>query len=123
MVAGLELIAGLRVDPQYGPIVLLGLGGIFVEAFDDLALRLLPVNDGDVRAMLAELRGAKLFAEFRGRPARDVDAVVRAIVALGDAFLASGEHLMDLEINPLTVLEPGRGVRAVDVRAVYAETR
>ena len=120
MVEGLELIVGLRVDPQYGPVVLLGLGGIFVEAFDDLALRLLPVTPDDVRAMLASLRGQRLLDAFRGRPARDVDAVVASVVALGDAFLAAGDELVDLEINPLTVLERGRGVRAVDVRAVSA---
>jgi acyl-CoA synthetase (NDP forming) len=122
MVAGLELIVGARVDPQFGPVILLGLGGIFVEAFDDLALRLLPVTPGDVRAMLASLRGSRLLDGFRGGPARDVEAVVEGVVALGDAFLAAGSDLIDLEINPLTVLEVGRGVRAVDVRAVYAET-
>jgi acyl-CoA synthetase (NDP forming) len=118
MVEGLELIVGIRADPQYGPIVLLGLGGIFVEAFDDLAVRLLPVDAADVRAMLRQLRGKRLLEEFRGRAARDVDAVVAAVVALGDAFLAAGDALADLEINPLTVLEAGRGVRAVDVRSV-----
>jgi acyl-CoA synthetase (NDP forming) len=121
MVDGLELIVGMRADPHYGPVALLGLGGIFVEAFDDLALRLLPVSDADVRAMLASLRGKVLLGEFRGKPARDVDALVASVVALGAAFLAAGSSLVDLEINPLTVLERGRGVRAVDVRAVYAE--
>jgi acyl-CoA synthetase (NDP forming) len=119
MVDGLELIVGMRADPQYGPIVLLGLGGIFVEAFDDLAVRLLPVDAGDVRAMLGQLRGKRLLEKFRGRAARDVDAVVAAVVALGDVFLATGDELADLEINPLTVLEAGRGVRAVDVRTVF----
>ena len=118
MVDGLELIVGMRADPQYGPIALLGLGGIFVEAFDDLAVRLLPVDADDVRAMLGQLRGKRLLESFRGRAARDVEAVVAAVVALGDAFLAAGDELVDLEINPLTVLEAGRGVRAVDVRAV-----
>jgi acyl-CoA synthetase (NDP forming) len=119
MVEGLELIVGMRADPQYGPIVLLGLGGIFVEAFDDLAVRLLPVDAETVHVMLRELRGRRLLDAFRGRSARDVDAVVTAVVALGDAFLAAGSELADLEINPLTVLERGRGVRAVDVRAVF----
>jgi acyl-CoA synthetase (NDP forming) len=121
MVDGLELIVGMRADPQYGPMVLLGLGGIFVEAFDDLAVRLLPVDADGVRTMLGELRGKRLLGAFRGRAARDVDAVVEAVVALGDAFLAAGDNLADLEINPLTVLERGRGVRAVDVRAVFGD--
>jgi acyl-CoA synthetase (NDP forming) len=119
MVEGLELIVGMRVDPQYGPVVLLGLGGIFVEALDDIVLRLLPVDATDVRAMLGELRGKQLLEPFRGRPARDVGAVVASVVALGSVFLDAGDALLDLEINPLTVLEEGRGVRAVDVRTVF----
>ena len=118
MVDGLELIVGMRADPHYGPIVVLGLGGIFVEAFDDLAIRLLPVDAAAVHEMLAALRGRRLLDAFRGRLARDVDAVVAGVVALGDLFLAGGGAFVDLEINPLVVLERGRGVRAVDVRAV-----
>jgi acyl-CoA synthetase (NDP forming) len=118
MVAGVELIVGLRSDPQYGPIVLLGLGGIFVEVLDDLAVRLLPVTPADVYAMLDGLRGRRILAAFRGRPACDLAAVVNGVVALGDAFLAARSHIDDLEINPLMVLAQGRGVRAVDVRVV-----
>jgi acyl-CoA synthetase (NDP forming) len=120
IVEGLELLAGMRVDVQFGPIVVLGLGGVFVEAYDDLALRLLPVDAADVRGMLAQLRGKRLFESFRGQPARDVDAVVAGVVALGDVFLGLCDQIVDLEINPLTVLERGRGIRAVDVRIVPA---
>jgi acetate---CoA ligase (ADP-forming) len=120
MVQGLEILVGMRVDPQFGPVVVLGIGGIFVEAFDDLALRLLPVDASDVRGMLAQLRGKRLFESFRGKPARDVHAVVAGVVALGDVFLGMGDRIVDLEINPLTVLERGHGARAVDVRIVHA---
>jgi acetate---CoA ligase (ADP-forming) len=120
IVEGLELLVGMRVDPQFGAIVVLGLGGVFVEAFDDLALRLLPVDAADVRGMLAQLRGKRLFESFRGQPARDVDAVVAGVVALGDVFLGLCDQIVDLEINPLTVLERGLGIRAVDVRIVRA---
>ncbi len=118
MVSGLEMIAGVREDPQFGPIVLLGLGGIFVEALNDVVLRLLPVNADDVRAMIAELRGKALLGALRGRPERDVDALVAAVVALGTSFLERRATVADIEINPLVVLERGRGVRAVDVRTV-----
>jgi acyl-CoA synthetase (NDP forming) len=118
IVAGLELLVGMRVDPQFGPIVVLGLGGVFVEAFDDLRLRLLPVDETDLREMIAQLRGKRLFDAFRGQPARDVDAVISGVIALGEVFLAACDRIVDLEINPLTVLERGRGVRAVDVRIV-----
>jgi acetyltransferase len=122
MVTGLELLVGMRVDPQFGPIVVLGLGGIFVEALDDLALRLLPVDATDVRGMLEQLRGRRLFGPFRGQPARDVDAVIASVVALGDIFLTAGDWIVDLEINPLTILARGHGVRAVDVRIVKIAT-
>jgi acetyltransferase len=118
IVAGLEVLVGMRVDPQFGPIVVLGLGGVFVEAIDDLALRLLPVDETDVRAMIGQLRGKRLFDGFRGQPARDVDALIGAVIALGNVFLATCEGIAEVEINPLVVLERGRGVRAVDVRIV-----
>ncbi|HEY5349075.1 MAG TPA: acetate--CoA ligase family protein [Candidatus Lustribacter sp.] len=118
MVSGLEMIAGVREDAQFGPIVLLGLGGVFVEAFDDVILRLLPVTSGDVREMIEDLRGKALLRAFRGRPERDVDALVRAVVSLGTLFLEQRSMLEDIEVNPLVVLERGRGVRAVDVRTV-----
>ena len=110
MVEGLELIVGMRADPQYGPIVLLARTLERGITSDDLAVRLLPVDAETVHVMLRELRGRRLLDAFRGRSARDVDAVVTAVVALGDAFLAAGSELADLEINPLTVLERGRGV-------------
>lgn len=118
MVSGVEMIAGAREDAQFGPIVLLGLGGIFVEAFDDVVLRLLPVSPADVSGMIDELRGKALLHAFRGRAERDVDALVAAIVSIGDLFLEQRATVEDIEINPLVVLDRGRGVRAVDVRTV-----
>jgi acetyltransferase len=118
MVSGLETIVGARNDAQFGPILVVGLGGVFVEAFNDVAIRLLPIEERDVHAMLEELRGKRLFAEFRGRQARDVDAWVRAVVAVSDVFVDRAETLDDLEINPLIVLGRGEGVRAVDIRSV-----
>jgi acetate---CoA ligase (ADP-forming) len=119
MVSGLEMIVGARCDAQFGPVILLGLGGIFVEALDDIVLRLLPVTPADVRLMIAELRGKALFKAFRGQAERDVDALVAAVVAVGTAFLERRTVLEDIEINPLVVLERGRGVRAIDVRTVW----
>ncbi|MEA2987663.1 MAG: hypothetical protein QOG83_374 [Alphaproteobacteria bacterium] len=118
MVEGVEMILGTRTDPLYGPMMVVGAGGILVELVKDVALRLLPVGSHDARAMLGELKAAKLLGGFRGRPAADVDALVKAICGLSDFFLDHRHLLSDLEINPLIMLTQGRGVRAVDVRPV-----
>lgn len=118
MVDGLEMIVGVREDPQFGPFMLAGLGGVLVEVMRDVAIRLLPVDADTARDMIASLRGAALLNEFRGRPARDVDAVVNAMVGLSRLFLDHRPWLSDLEINPLIVLAQGQGARAVDVRMV-----
>jgi acetate---CoA ligase (ADP-forming) len=80
----------------------------------------LPVAPEDARAMIGELKVAKLLAGFRGKPPGDIDALVQAICGLSDLFLEHRELLSDLEINPLIVLPKGEGVRAVDVRPVFA---
>ena len=82
MVSGTEVILGARVDPQYGPFVMVGLGGIFVEVLKDVALRLLPVTTEDAHAMLRELKGYKILEGVRGQKPRDVDALVRAITGM-----------------------------------------
>jgi len=118
MVDGLEVIVGFREDPQYGPFVVVGLGGVFVEALKDTSLRLLPASANDVTEMISELRSPQLFENFRGQPARDVDALAKAISALGDLFLEHRSSLSDLEINPMIVGAKGQGIRAVDVRPI-----
>ncbi|MEA2983307.1 MAG: hypothetical protein QOF09_5130 [Alphaproteobacteria bacterium] len=118
MVAGVEMILGVREDPQFGPFMLLGLGGVAVEVMKDVAIRLLPIDEDAARDMLRSLRGAALLGEFRGRAARDTEAVVRAMTGLSRLFLDHRPWLSDLEINPLIVLGKSEGVRAVDVRVV-----
>ena len=118
MVPGTELLLGARTDPQYGPFLMVGLGGILVEVLNDVAIRLLPVDEAEARRMLQELRGFKVLHGVRGQGARDIDALVKAMVGLSDIFAAHRNHLMDLEINPLMARAQGRGVAAVDVRVV-----
>lgn len=118
MVSGLELIIGVRADPQFGPFMIVGIGGVFVEALNDLVVRLLPVDEEIAREMLQSLRGKSLLGRFRGKPPRDAAAVARAVAGLSRLFLDHREWLSDLEVNPLIALAEGEGVRAVDVRAV-----
>jgi len=118
MVQGTEVLIGARTDPQYGPFLMVGLGGIFVEVLKDVAIRLLPVDEKEARTMLRELRGYKVLEGVRGQRPRDIDALVRAMVGLSDIFAAHRNHLSDFEINPIMVRAQGGGVAAVDVRLV-----
>jgi len=120
MVDGVEVIVGAQRDPLFGPILVVGAGGILVELVKDVACRLLPVGAPEARAMIGELKVAKLLAGFRGRPAADVDALVTAICGLSDFYLDHRHLLTDFEINPLIVLPKGQGARAVDVRIATA---
>ena len=118
MVQGTEVLIGARTDPQYGPFLMVGLGGIFVEVLKDVSIRLLPVDEREAREMLKELRGYKVLEGVRGQKPRDVDALVKAMVGLSEIFAAHRNHLSDMEINPIMVRERGHGAVAVDVRLV-----
>lgn len=118
MVEGTEVILGARTDPQFGPFLIVGLGGIFVEVLKDVSLRLLPVSEQEAWDMLKELRGYRILEGVRGQPPRDTAALVRAITGLSDVFAAYRSHLSDLEFNPLMVGPKGSGVAAVDVRMI-----
>ena len=118
MVQGTEVLIGARTDPQYGPFLMVGLGGIFVEVLKDVAVRLLPVDEAEACEMLKELRGYKILQGVRGQRPRDVDALVKAMVGISEIFAVHRNHLSDMEINPVMVRGEGAGVAAVDVRLV-----
>ena len=117
-VIGIELIVGVREDPLYGPVMVVGAGGILVELVKDTAFRLLPVNRSTASDMLAELSVSRLLDGFRGGKAADRKALIDAICGLSKFFLDHRPWLDDLEINPLIVCEKGKGVRAVDIRPI-----
>ena len=123
MVDGLEVIAGVRDDPQFGPVLALGFGGVLVEAIGDVSFRLLPVTAADVAGMLGDLRAKALLGPFRGAPARDVDALIDCAVALSNVYLDLRGEVSDIEINPLMVGATGDGVCAVDIRAIRRDTK
>jgi acyl-CoA synthetase (NDP forming) len=116
--AEVEMILGFHRDPQLGPAVLLGLGGVTAELFQDTTLRLLPIGRADAEAMVADLRAAKLLAGYRGAPPADVPALVEAILAFSRMAEALGDRLLEAEVNPLFVGRLGEGVLAVDGLAV-----
>jgi acetyltransferase len=118
MVQGTEVLIGARSDPQYGPFLMVGLGGIFVEVLRDVSIRLLPIDEREARDMLKELRGYRVLEGVRGQGPRDVDALVKAMVAFSEIFAAYRNYLSDIEINPIMVRPRGQGAVAVDVRLV-----
>jgi acetate---CoA ligase (ADP-forming) len=113
---GAELLAGVTVDPAFGPVLAVGLGGIWVELLHDTSLRLLPVDAAEVKRMLGELRGLPLLQGARGTRAADLDAVAEAIAGLGEVALSLNGTLRALEVNPLWV--NGDQVEALDVLVV-----
>jgi acyl-CoA synthetase (NDP forming) len=116
---GVELFVGIARDPDWGLVMALGLGGVWVEVMNDTCLRLLPVGKQDVIEALGSLRAAKLLHGFRGAAAVDLDAVADAVVKIGAAALALGPRLAAFEINPLLVR--GNLVEVLDALPVWSE--
>lgn len=117
---GLEMSIGVQRDPQFGPVLMVGLGGVWIEVLGDTSLRLLPVDEADARTMIGELKAAPLLGAFRGRAPRDFDALITAMVALSRFAADYAARLDSVEINPLIVHEKGKGATAVDARLVLA---
>jgi acyl-CoA synthetase (NDP forming) len=112
---GIELIIGLRNDATFGPVIVAGLGGTLVEIFQEVSVRLAPVDYDEAREMLAETRAATLLAGGRGRGPFDFDAAVEAIVALSRLCDSARSLFACLEINPIIVRKRGEGVVGVDL--------
>jgi acetate---CoA ligase (ADP-forming) len=115
LTGGIELIAGVRRDPRFGPVLLIGLGGTVTEVLKDLAFALAPVSFATALELLRSLRAARLFAGVRGRPAVDLNAAAEAVTRLA-SFAATHPEIAEVEINPL-IVHPG-GALALDARAV-----
>jgi acetate---CoA ligase (ADP-forming) len=115
---GLEVFAGVSTEPDWGPVLAFGAGGVLVEALADVALRPLPLKDGDAEAMIAETRAGALLAGYRGRPPGDVLALARCLTALADFAWAEREHVAEIDVNPIVVRERGRGCVVVDALIV-----
>ena len=99
---GVEVLAGVTMDPGFGPVLAVGLGGIWVEVLRDTSLRVLPADAGEVRQMLAELRGLPLLLGARGGAAADLDALAEVVAGIGE-LPPSMPGLQALEVNPLWV--------------------
>ncbi len=114
---GLETIIGATRDEIFGGVVAFGLGGVFTEVLRDVSLRVAPLGEGDARAMIGETRASTLLNGFRGMSKRDVDALVSMLVKFSK-LIADEEEIAEADLNPVIVLEEGRGAYAADARFI-----
>lgn len=116
--AGTEIIIGVTNDNQFGPLLLVGLGGIFVEVFKDAVLYPCPVSRDEARAMLRRLKAFKLLDGYRGKAPADVDALIDVMVRVSEYAAANRNTLKELDLNPVFVYDRGEGVKVVDALVV-----
>jgi len=112
---GIEALVGVTSDPTFGPLVVCGLGGVQVELLKDVSFRLPPVSDLDAADMIGKLRAAQLLDGYRGSPPGDKEALIRVIQQVS-ALVEIVPEMLELDLNPVKVLEPGRGIVVVDGR-------
>ena len=117
---GLEVIVGAQRDVQFGPLVMFGLGGAYVEVLQDVAFRLAPLSATEAREMVAETAAGRLLAGVRGQQPGDLDAVVEALRRVAQ-LMADLPQVVEVDLNPLIVGPAGEGAWAADVRIVLGE--
>ncbi len=119
---GRELILGMSRDPQFGPLLMFGLGGIYVEVLKDVAFRVAPLSRRDAEEMVREIRAYPLLAAYRGSEPADEQAIVDALLRLS-ALSCDFPEIQELDVNPVQVMPRGGGLRAIDCRISIAEAR
>ena len=119
--AGREILIGMSRDPQFGPLVAFGLGGIYVEALKDVVFRVAPFSRQEAAEMIREIRSYALLEGVRGEPPADADAMADALCRISQ-LVTDFPEIVELDINPLMVFEEGRGAVAIDMRLVLEHT-
>jgi succinyl-CoA synthetase beta subunit len=118
MVRGTELIIGSTCDPQFGRMLMFGMGGVFVEIYKDVSFRLVPIGEMDAREMIDEIKGKAIFEGARGYPRADKDALARVLVNVSNG-LQQHPDIEELDVIPLMVTEGG--LKAADARVILGE--
>jgi acetyltransferase len=116
---GLETVLGVSYDPNFGPVLMAGLGGVYLELFRDVQFALHPVTELDVERMLGRLRSQRIFAGYRGEPARDVAAFSETLLRLSQ-LVEEHPQIREIDLNPVLLREQGRGCQVVDARVRVA---
>lgn len=115
MLEGLELIVGATEDPQFGPMLMFGLGGIFVEAFKDVSYRIAPLEEIDVMEMLSELKGSKLIYGFRGKEGVNIEALRQVLISIS-TLLVDLREIKEMDLNP--IFADSKEIRVADARMI-----
>jgi len=110
-----EVLIGMVEDPNFGPLVVFGLGGVFVELIGDVAFRIHPVTDVDAAEMIQDVKSARLLEGYRGAQPGDVDAIEEALLRVS-AMIEDLPESAEMDLNPVKVRPPGEGVTVVDAR-------
>lgn len=118
---GLEMILGYKRDPIFGGVIMLGLGGIYVEILKDVSMRALPLTDLDIDEMIEELKGKKLLYGTRGQSKRDITALKTAVQNFATFAYQNEDYLSEIDINPLVIYEEEKGVKALDGLVILNE--
>ena len=111
---GIEVIAGMSKDSLFGPTILFGIGGIFVELLKDVSIRLPSINEVVAREMIEELKGCKILNGYRNYPIADIEAIINILVKLSQLTLDLKDEIKEIDLNPIIVLEKGKGAKVVD---------
>jgi acetate---CoA ligase (ADP-forming) len=115
---GTEVMVGMTADKQFGPCLVFGLGGIFVEVLKDISMRVAPISQKDATEMIREIRGIQALRGFRGRPRADIEAIADVLIKLSRLSMDLKERIKEIDINPLLVYGEGMGVKVVDALIV-----
>jgi acetyltransferase len=118
---GSEVIVGMSQDPQFGPTIAFGLGGIFVEILKDISLRVAPLSPADAEQMVKEIKGYPILMGVRGKKRSDIKGIVDVLLRISTLAKDWEGTISEIDINPLMVLDEGRGVRAVDALVVLKQ--
>ncbi|MBM3904408.1 MAG: acyl-CoA synthetase [Thaumarchaeota archaeon] len=116
---GVEMIVGLQVDPQFGPVIMAGLGGVMTEVFKDVAWRMLPISMADAKSMIEELKSSKLFKGFRGSTPIDLNMLAKALVQIGKIGVDNAAYVNSIDFNPIVVYPKSYFV--VDAKIILAK--
>jgi acyl-CoA synthetase (NDP forming) len=110
-----ELIIGMTTDPQFGPALMFGIGGILVELLEDVSFRIAPITEYDAKEMIHEIKGFPILDGYRGKPKADIDAIVETLLKISD-IVVEHEEINEMDLNPIFIYE--KGLICVDARII-----
>ncbi len=114
-----ELIIGMTTDPQFGPALMFGIGGILVELLEDVSFRIAPITEYDAREMIKEIKGFPILDGYRGKPKADLDAIVKTLLTISE-LVVEHEEINEMDLNPVFIYE--KGLICVDARIILKKS-